>query len=227
MEGVSNNSLIDSMRWKKEEGAEYADPNEQQKLEQEDFFKLLTEQLSMQDPSKPVENDQMIAQMTSFTMAEGISSLSDQFGQFAKDMTSNQALQASTMVGRRVLVPTDQANVEAGAGVSGMIATTQTAQNVKVNIKDSTGSLVKTIDLGDVPQGTKEFEWDGVMANGQQAPAGNYSFSVNANIGGKTEELPLQMHARVQSVSTGGDRGVILNLKGLGGIKLSDVTEIS
>jgi flagellar basal-body rod modification protein FlgD len=35
------------------------------------------------------------------------------------------------------------------------------------------------------------------------------------------------MHARVQSVSTGGDRGVVLNLKGLGGIKLSDVTEIS
>ena len=78
-----------------------------------------------------------------------------------------------------------------------------------------------------MPQGTKEFEWDGKMANGDEAPAGNYSFSVNAQVGGKTEELPIQMHARVQSVSTGGDRGVVLNPKGLGGIKLSDVTEIS
>ena len=227
MEGVSNNSLIDSMKWKKDEGAEYADPDEQGKLEQEDFFKLLTEQLNMQDPSKPVENDQMIAQMTSFTMAEGISGLSDRFDQFANDMTSNQALQASTMVGRKVLVPTDQANLESGAGVTGMIATPQTAQNVKINIKDSTGALVKTIDVGDMAQGTKEFEWDGVMSNGEEAPAGNYSFSVNANVGGQTEELPIQMHARVQSVSTGGDRGVVLNLKGLGGIKLSDVSEIS
>lgn len=227
MEGVSNNSYIDNMKWKQEEGAEYADPDEQGKLEQEDFFKLLTEQLNMQDPSKPVENDQMIAQMTSFTMAEGISGLSDRFDQFATDMTSNQALQASTMVGRKVLVPTDQANLESGAGVTGMIATPQTAQNVKISIKDSTGATVKTIDLGDVEQGTKEFEWDGIMSNGEEAPAGNYSFSVNAQVGGQTEELPLQMHARVQSVSTGGDRGVVLNLKGLGGIKLSDVSEIS
>ncbi|MGM7319359.1 flagellar hook assembly protein FlgD [Idiomarina sp. ST10R2A5] len=227
MEGVSNNSYIDSMKWKKEEGAKFADPDEEQKLQQEDFFKLLTEQLNMQDPSKPVENDQMIAQMTSFTMAEGISGLSDRFDQFANDMTSNQALQASTMVGRKVLVPTDQANLESGAGVTGMIATPQSAQNVKINIKDSTGALVKTINLGDMPQGTKEFEWDGTMSDGSEAPAGNYSFSVNASVGGQTEELPIQMHARVQSVSTGGDRGVVLNLKGLGGIKLSDVTEIS
>lgn len=227
MEGVSNNSYIDKMKWKEEDDAKYADPDEQGKLEQEDFFKLLTEQLNMQDPSKPVENDQMIAQMTSFTMAEGISGLSDRFDQFATDMTSNQALQASTMVGRKVLVPTDQANLESGAGVTGMIATPQAAQNVKINIKDSTGATVKTIEVGDMPQGTKEFEWDGTMSSGEDAPAGNYSFSVNAQVGGKIEELPIQMHARVQSVSTGGDRGVVLNLKGLGGIKLSDVTEIS
>ena len=37
MDGVSNNSYIDSMRWRREEGAEAADPSEQQKLEQEDF----------------------------------------------------------------------------------------------------------------------------------------------------------------------------------------------
>lgn len=63
--------------------------------------------------------------------------------------------------------------------------------------------------------------------NGRTGSAGNYTFSVNAKVGGQTEELPLQMHARVQSVSTGGERGVVLNLKGLGGIKLSDVSEIS
>lgn len=227
MEGVSTNSYIDNMKWKKEDDSRYADPDERSKLEQEDFFKLLTEQLNMQDPSKPVENDQMIAQMTSFTMAEGITGLSERFDQFASDMTSNQALQASTMVGRKVLVPTDQANLETGAGITGMIATPQAAQNVKINIKDSTGATVKTLELDDMPAGTKEFEWDGTMSNGDEAPAGNYSFSVNAQVGGKTEELPIQMHARVQSVSTGGDRGVVLNLKGLGGIKLSDVTEIS
>lgn len=226
MEGVSNNSYIDSLRWQKEEQIKYADPDENQKLEQEDFFKLLTQQLNMQDPTKPADNDQMIAQMTSFTMAEGITGLQDQFTKFTENMTSNQALQASTLVGRKVLVPTSTASLEAGAGASGMIAAPQTAQNVSLNIKDETGAVVRTINLGDIPQGTKDFEWDGLDAAGNELPPGKYTFTANGRVGNSSEELPLQMHATVQSVSTGGDRGIVLNLKGLGGINFSDVTEI-
>ena len=71
-------------------------------LTQSDFFALLTQQLAYQDPTKPVENDQMIAQMTSFTMADGISSLNNNFKDFAAGMNSNQALQASSLVGRTI-----------------------------------------------------------------------------------------------------------------------------
>ncbi|MGL4938934.1 flagellar hook capping FlgD N-terminal domain-containing protein, partial [Shewanella sp.] len=39
--------------------------NSNQELTQEDFFALLSQQLSMQDPFKPVDNDTMIAQMAS------------------------------------------------------------------------------------------------------------------------------------------------------------------
>ena len=64
-------SYIDSMRWNQQNKPVEKDDT----LNQEDFFSLLTQQLSYQDPSKPADNDQMIAQMTSFTMAEGISNL--------------------------------------------------------------------------------------------------------------------------------------------------------
>ena len=73
-------------------------------LTQSDFFALLTQQLAYQDPTKPVENDQMIAQMTNFTMADGISSLNNNFKDFATTMNSSQALQASSLVGQYVLV---------------------------------------------------------------------------------------------------------------------------
>jgi len=39
--------------------------------------------------------------------------------------------------------------------------------------------------------------------------------------------VPLQMRAKVQSVSMGNGEGVVLNLKGLGGIKFNQVSEIS
>ncbi|MBT41655.1 MAG: flagellar hook assembly protein FlgD [Idiomarina sp.] len=227
MEGVSNNSFIDKMRWQEDEQAKFEDPSQRQRLEQEDFFQLLTQQLNMQDPTKPADNDQMIAQMTNFTMAEGISELSKQFTAFTENMNSSQALQASTLVGRNVLVPTNKAHMEAGGTASGMIATQQSAQNVRISVKDESGAVVRTINLGDIGQGTKDFQWDGLDEAGNPLPEGKYTFTANARIGDSSEELPLQMNAAVQSVSMGGERGIVLNLKGLGGINFADVTEIS
>ena len=49
-------------------------------LDQASFMKLLTMQLSYQDPFKPVDNAQMLSQMASMSTSEGISSLSTQMG---------------------------------------------------------------------------------------------------------------------------------------------------
>ena len=103
MDTVNNTNGLGSNYYWQEETVP-VDDGSNQTLSQEDFFSLLTEQLSNQDPTKPVDNDQMVAQMTSFTMAEGISQLNEQFTTFANSMTSNQALQASSLIGTDVLV---------------------------------------------------------------------------------------------------------------------------
>jgi len=222
---ITNPALRD-MYWKEEPTAKKADGSNQT-LDQQDFFKLLTQQLNMQDPTKPVENDQMIAQMTSFTMAEGITNMSDEFKAFTENMTSNQALQASTLVGRQVLVPTEQANIStSGDTASGAIALQQSGLNTKVTIENQTGQVIKVIDLGDKEGGVHDFEWDGTDQNGNPVAPGNYVVKASALMGGTNEQLPVQMRAHVNSVSMGGGEGIVLNLRGLGGIKLGDVSEI-
>lgn len=47
----------------------------------------------------------MIAQMASFATVDGIGKMNTQFESLNSSMTSNQALQASSLVGRDVLVP--------------------------------------------------------------------------------------------------------------------------
>ena len=120
MNTINNTGLNTDLYWQ-EETVKIADGTEQQ-LTQEDFFSMLTEQLANQDPTAPVDNDQMVAQMTSFTMADGISQLNEKFESFASSMTSNQALQASSLIGQNVLV---QGNVgymaNEGDGISGVI----------------------------------------------------------------------------------------------------------
>ncbi len=62
MDSITNNGLKTDLYWQ-EEKVKVADGSEQ-KLSQEDFFSMLTEQLSNQDRTKPVDHDPMVAKMT-------------------------------------------------------------------------------------------------------------------------------------------------------------------
>ena len=101
MESVTGGSPLEGMRWKQKE-VEVSDGN-QGMLTQEDFFALLTQELAHQDPTNPTDNNEMISQMTAFSTTDGVQKLNESFGSFASSMTSSQALQASSLVGRSVL----------------------------------------------------------------------------------------------------------------------------
>lgn len=221
-----NNGLLSDLYWP-EESVAVADPKDNS-LTQEDFFALLTQQLAYQDPTKPVDNDQMVAQMTSFTMADGISQLNTSFNSFAQSMTSNQALQASSLVGQQVLVNGNLGFMPAdGAGVSGTVISDKTVQDMKITIQDRFGAVVKTIDAGTQAAGNIEFSWDGKDRQGNPMPAGEYTITATGQINGNGVQLATAVHRQVNSVSLAGSgQGVILNLTGNVSIKLDDVIQI-
>ncbi|MEF1338792.1 flagellar hook capping FlgD N-terminal domain-containing protein, partial [Vibrio rotiferianus] len=97
--GQSGLSYVDQLK-SLQENKKPDETTGKQDLKQEDFLSLLTKQLSQQDPFKPVSNDQMIAQMASFATVDGIGKMNSQFESLNSSMTSNQALQASSLVGR-------------------------------------------------------------------------------------------------------------------------------
>ena len=226
MDLVNNNGLTGDLRWQKETVP--VDDGSNQKLNQEDFFALLTEQLANQDPTKPVDNDQMVAQMTNFTMAEGITDLNEKFEAFATSMTSNQALQASSLIGQEVLL---QGNVgymsEAGKGLSGVVINEETAQNMQITIENEKGVIIKTYDVGTQPAGNIEYSWDGKDANGNNLPPGNYVIKAQGTVKGEETALTTAVNRHVGSVSlAGSNKGVILNLDGNVSVSLTDVLQI-
>lgn len=224
----TNTGLNNDLYWQ-EETVAVSDGSEQ-KLSQEDFFSLLTEQLSNQDPTKPVDNDQMVAQMTQFSMAEGISDLNAQFESFASSMTSNQALQASSLIGRDVLVESNVGHMAAeGDGVKGVIVNDQTVENMQITITDGTGAIVKVIDAGTQGAGNIEFSWDGNNSSGNPMPAGDYVISASAQANGEGVAVPTAIYRHVGSVSLANSNssdGIILNLDGDANINLTDVIQI-
>jgi flagellar basal-body rod modification protein FlgD len=200
-----------------------------QKLEQEDFFALLSQQLSMQDPFKPVDNDQMIAQMASFSTVDGISNLNDEILNLNTVMSSSQALQASSLVGRKVLIPSDTGAISTdNPEIKGVISAPSAIETISVKVEDESGQLIKSFNVNGSEGGNIDVSWDGLDKNGEPVAAGNYAIKASGKVDGTSEELAVSTYAHVTSVSLGtATTGAILNLRGVGGIKLADVLAVS
>ncbi|MEG0007239.1 MAG: flagellar hook assembly protein FlgD [Aeromonas sp.] len=200
---------------------------QKKELDQESFLKLLTMQLSYQDPFKPVDNAQMLSQMTSMSTSQGISSLSTQMESLNSLMTSSQALQASALVGQNVLIPSNTGYLEKGENISGVIATGDGASNIKVTVKDESGQVIQEFALEGDKKGNVAFEWDGKGKDGNLVKSGKYSIEAHGTVDGKSESMPALTYAKVESVTLGtSSNPSTLKLKGLGGIYLTDVLEI-
>jgi flagellar basal-body rod modification protein FlgD len=225
--GQGSLSYLDQLK-KLQEQSKTEESTGKQDLKQEDFLSLLTKQLSQQDPFKPVSNDQMIAQMASFATVDGIGKMNTQFESLNSSMTSNQALQASSLVGRDVLVPGAAGIKPADAGMAAMVKLPQSMDNVLVRVENEMGQLVRTFDVGAQPGGDARVEWDGKDDQGNPMPAGKYRVKASGLMEGESREFEVSTYANVNSVLLGkGDGNVLLNLAGFESpVRLAEVLEV-
>ncbi len=74
-------------------------------LGKDQFLELLVAQMNNQDPLSPQENGEFIAQLAQFSTVEGIENMNTSMEALLSGYQSSQALQASSLVGRTVIVP--------------------------------------------------------------------------------------------------------------------------
>ncbi len=63
-----------------------------QQMDQSDFLRLMTAQLSQQDPFNPVDNQQMVAQMAQFSSLAGISETNTTLQKISDQLTAQTQL---------------------------------------------------------------------------------------------------------------------------------------
>lgn len=207
-------------------------------LGQSAFLELMITQMNNQDPLSPQDNTEFIAQLAQFSSVEGLERLNSSFEDFSGNFMSNQALQASSLVGRSVTVPTDTTYLAEGGIVAGSVNLPQASSNVQVSIYDSSGALVGQVPLGAQDSGEMVFRFDGQYmeidgeltnwtAGEEPFAPGDYEFVVNANMNGQTESLATSLSANVNSVTLADDGGIILNLAGVGPVNISDIKQFN
>ncbi|MGK9064351.1 flagellar hook assembly protein FlgD [Stutzerimonas chloritidismutans] len=196
-------------------------------LGKNEFLELLVTQLNNQNPLAPQENGEFIAQLAQFSTVEGVEKLNSSMETMLSGYQSSQALQASSLVGRKVIVPTDKAVVDTSETFKASLVLPTTSSNVAVNVYDSSGTVVNRINMGQQQAGNVSFMWDGKDSSGKTLPPGTYRFEAQATYQGETKGLYTMLPANVDSVTLGQNGGeLMLNLAGVGSIGLSKVQVI-
>lgn len=195
-------------------------------LGKDQFMNLMLAQLNNQDPLNPTDNTQFLAQLAQFSSLEQMQNLNTSVNNFATQFRSQQALQASAMVGRSVVAQSSTATLGASGKISGYADLSNATDDLKVQILDSSGSLVKTMDLGQQSAGQVAFNWDGTDQSGNTMPPGTYAMNAIASTGSGSEQVSTLISANVNSVSIGSDGSVTLNLADMGSVPMSSVTQI-
>ena len=155
---------------------------------QSSFLTLLVAQLKNQDPTNPMENNELTSQLAQISTVSGIEKLKTTLGSISGQIDNSQSLQASNLIGHGVMIP--GTTVLAGTGSEeGAVTTTtpfgvelqQAADKVTATITDKNGAVVRTIDIGELTAGVHSFTWDGTLTDGTTAPNGSYNVGVPFN----------------------------------------------
>ncbi|KAF1047587.1 MAG: Basal-body rod modification protein FlgD [Herbaspirillum frisingense] len=201
------------------------------------FLTLLIAQMKNQDPSNPMDNSQLTTQMAQLSTVTGISQLNSSLSTLMGNLNSSQALSSANMIGHSVLAPgnniqltSDTTKKEDGTSVTTQKAVfgvnlDSSASSVIVTIKDSTGAVVRTMDLGTQAAGAVPIIWDGTNDAGGKAADGSYTFTATASNNGTSVNSTALAFGTVASVSTAAD-GIKLNVSNIGTIKPTDVVQI-
>jgi len=109
---------------------------------QEDFLKILLTQLSFQDPLKPLDNQEFIAQMAQFTNLEQTRQLNDRLDSL---LTVQSASQSIGLIGKTVEVRT-----ASGSTIGAVTTVTFQAGSPALTVKTESGEFLTNVNLSQV-----------------------------------------------------------------------------
>ncbi len=218
---VSQSSFLSEYAIEKQEAQET-------ETDKDMFMRLMLAQLQNQNPLNPQDGTEFTSQLAQFSTLESIANLNTSVQDIASMYRSTQALQATALVGREVLLNTSEGYLDYTGELTGVIHTDGvTAQDAKVVITNANGEVVRTFASSGSMADGEPFTWDGTDENGNRLPPGKYNIAVDAMVGGNRESLRVSTHARVNSVSIVDNSGdMLLNLNGGNQISSSEIKQI-
>lgn len=159
-------------------------------LDKDSFMLLLVTQFKYQDPLNPMDDKEFIAQMAQFSSLEQLMNLNTSMEGLTTATNNQQMVNATSYIGKLVSVAGNTIGKSTAVNADGVSETSISTfryafgDNVvkgTLSVKDANGNTIYTEDLAGKQAGvTFEFNWNGKMGNGTDAPDGVYTVSLGA-----------------------------------------------
>ncbi|GHB08551.1 flagellar hook assembly protein FlgD [Salinicola rhizosphaerae] len=184
------------------------------------FMTMLITQLKNQDPTNPMDNSDMTAQLAQINTVSGIEDLNDSLDKINDQIGAGQALQATALIGQGVMVPGDQILVGTSDDTTGEVAATpvgvdldSAVDDLQITIKGANGQAIDSFSTGPLSAGVHSFTWDGTLSDGSYASADQtYSVEMTA-VSGDSSYTPTTLnYALVNGVIQSDDGSPTLDL---------------
>ena len=145
------------------------------------FMSLLLAQMKNQDPTNPLKSHEMAAQLAQFTSLEKLNNINEGISGLRKDSQPSQNFQALSFIGKTVATDTSKINhLEKEARHDVTFELPADANELKIEIKDAEGKVVRTQALRNLKAGKNQASWNGQDDQGSSLPPGEFTASFEA-----------------------------------------------
>jgi len=188
------------------------------------FLKMLTTQLSHQDPLNPTNSSQFTNQLVLYSEVEQGINTNNNLATLINLQSTNQQAAAISYIGQTVETAGTSLPLQNG-GAAFNYALASNSSSTQIKITDSTGKTVAQL-TGQNTTGTHYMSWNGKDLSGNQLPDGQYNIQVVADTPqGNTIAATTNTYGIVTGVSTGTNSSTNLDL-GAVTAPLSSVNQI-
>ncbi len=142
-------------------------------LGKDDFLKLLLTQLQYQDPTEPTDAETILTQTSQLAALESADNTNKALEELAATLSNSDQLSVIAAIGKTADMGSNAISYDKSATTFEMYFPADVASG-SVEILDSDGKIIQTMDIPESSSGVQQFTWDGTLSSGEYADPATY-----------------------------------------------------
>ncbi|BCS89393.1 flagellar hook assembly protein FlgD [Pseudodesulfovibrio sediminis] len=176
-------------------------PEHKTSMDQDSFMTILVAQLTHQDPLNPMEDTDMTAQLAQFSSLEQLTNINQGIKDLTNSTEQTDMLSAVSFIGKEIKAEGYKISKDEGNVSTIYYGFGEPVSKITMNIYDSEGAIIRTIDLGGKEAGAYQYEWDGKNEGGQTVADGQYGVGIlGEDVEGKHVMVQTEISGTVDAV---------------------------